>query len=546
MTKIKMKAASIAIVMFTIITFFSCANDIQQEVLSSQTSALPKTRAEIVDDFDWETVDYMPYPSKTIPVPWIGQGSLASDYSLDVVNDHRKADGWELVYSTFKKNAATNNPYFILYNKYRGLMRIYIYVTNQSIVNSTNTHNFISINSSYKTSMLNFLGKALVDGSERNNSYDEISQNPTGTAEYAPNKWYMTQYEFAYDPNIANQPYNSIILNFNTKYLNAQNININGSQTGTINGTIGGSGGNLLSALRKSTTSALSGSFGFIGKEILNKYSTKDNPKGNTLGIDSASWKAAIKGTEKLVTSGVNGTLENVADFLCGMIFGSGTPAETVDLKFDSSISMKGTITESGLFPSMPISVYMPGTNIPANAQGQIPNYNYPLGVFNVIEKPDIYMTQTAKHYRGMDEYGWSGGYVTETITTLELSQNHDLSELVKINPAVLNSAKVDISYDIIGKTKEYGYEINPSYSAYESDIPGSFSTAIPKVEMMVRYRIKVTPFDTQISPSVIYKTFKLNPVIHYVNRYYGYDRISQKEKETMLKRIKNRKQIIK
>src|SRR5579864_5250389 len=53
--------------------------------------------------FNWETVDWMPTPAgqTQIPPPWIGQGSISSIFGLDVVNDHKHSDGWELVYSTF-------------------------------------------------------------------------------------------------------------------------------------------------------------------------------------------------------------------------------------------------------------------------------------------------------------------------------------------------------------------------------------------------------------------------------------------------------------
>ena len=128
-----------------------------------------------------------------------------------------------------------------------------------------------------------------------------------------------------------------------------------------------------------------------------------------------------------MISGGVTGTLQNAANILSGIIFGNGGSEQTVNLQFESSITMSGSITESGPFPSMPISVYMPGTNIPSNAQGQIPNYNYPLGVFNVIEKPNVYLDQTARHYRYWGDYGWE----TETITTLELGQNHDFSTYV-------------------------------------------------------------------------------------------------------------------
>jgi hypothetical protein len=66
-------------------------------------------------NFNWETVNWMPTPigQSQIPPPWIGQGSITSVYGIDVANDIKNADGWQLVYNTFDPNSsgALQNPY---------------------------------------------------------------------------------------------------------------------------------------------------------------------------------------------------------------------------------------------------------------------------------------------------------------------------------------------------------------------------------------------------------------------------------------------------
>ena len=92
-----------------------------------------QTRAVPTPLFDWENLDWMPTPSmqSQIPSPWSGQGSLVGTYGIDIINDRKACDGWELLYNTFDSNvtAPLVNPYFVLYNKYRGIMRIYLYLT---------------------------------------------------------------------------------------------------------------------------------------------------------------------------------------------------------------------------------------------------------------------------------------------------------------------------------------------------------------------------------------------------------------------------------
>ncbi|MBD3750653.1 MAG: hypothetical protein IE931_14290 [Sphingobacteriales bacterium] len=69
--------------------------------------------------FDWETADYMPTPSgTTILVPW-ANGSVKG-FSSDIWYDYKTSDGWSLVYNVFNTSSLPANPWFALYNKYRG------------------------------------------------------------------------------------------------------------------------------------------------------------------------------------------------------------------------------------------------------------------------------------------------------------------------------------------------------------------------------------------------------------------------------------------
>lgn len=115
------------ILLFLGMTIFSCQDEITEfasyENLDNIVTRNIMSRSVIPEQFDWENSDWMPTPPEQspIPTPWIGQGSIASTYGLDIVNDRKKSEGWELMYSTFRhEGGPLVNPYFILYNKYRG------------------------------------------------------------------------------------------------------------------------------------------------------------------------------------------------------------------------------------------------------------------------------------------------------------------------------------------------------------------------------------------------------------------------------------------
>src|SRR4051812_18697234 len=82
--------------------FVSCKKDIKSTGEITEDATV-KIKGVIPATFDWTTVDYMPTPpgQTPIPVPWVGQGSLASLYGIDVIGDNRHEDGWVLLYNTF-------------------------------------------------------------------------------------------------------------------------------------------------------------------------------------------------------------------------------------------------------------------------------------------------------------------------------------------------------------------------------------------------------------------------------------------------------------
>lgn len=489
----------------------------------------PLTRAINPDVFDWENADWMPTPpgQTKIPVPWVGQGSLASVYGLDVLNDRKKENGWELLYNSFTTNSSQplQNPYFILYNKYRGILRFFIYITTEFIATSSYLQDGISVISNKETTLLNFLGKEIVDASQNTKFYNQIQPAPdNGGFPLASNKWYMMQYEIAYDPNIANIPYEQIQLNFNFNYYDVTTIDLGGTQQGEIKGIIGSSSSpNFFAPLKQGAKTVGGGVLAAISETSLSKYEINSETGENSLGLNKNVFKSIRKGLNSAISAATASLPGIVTSFLSGIIGGANTQPTPVSLNVNTEIKLEGTGRNSGSLPSMPVSFWVPGTNIPSNAVGYLPLYNHSLGVFNFSGKPEIHI-----------EVGWPDcvevpdepfdpdRLVNECTTFAYIPRNIDYSQYLTINPEIKKIAKVEIEkQDLIFKdTITNKIMINPtrfvritSGMAYPQTTPEEF----PQGVFAVRFAIKITPNDNT-QTSTIYKSFLLKDI--WINKY--------------------------
>ena len=508
-----------------------CSDNLYVDEQLPESEETHLTRAVVPEDFDWETVDYMPTPAgqTKIPVPWIGQGSLASSYTIDVINDHKKADGWVMLYSTFtdKGTSPLQNPYFILYNKYRGLMRVYLYITTQFVTTSSYLQDGLSVNTTRgDIKLLNFLGREAVDGTSSRTSYQQIQPAPMdGSRPLATNKWYMMQYELAYDPNISSIPYNDIRLVWNANYMNVSSISLGGDIQGTIKGVIGEqSDGSILKAVEKDGVKAGTGALAILGKDFLKKYKTGDDGS-NTLGLSKTVFKSVFDGVEKATSNFSSGITSGVVNLLSAIIGGTKSTTVPISLNLEAQVKLTGSETNIGALPSTPIAMYMPGTQIPATAQGQIPLYNTSLGVCNMFVKPDFVITEDVFNFDMKDQDPSSNiSHITESFATIP-SKSVDYTKYLIINPELQKIADVTIKQDIIGtgSTDPWNpsggnkptFGVNPT-GMYSCNGAGERSDYVnigyDYSNFYVRFTITIKPNDGTPT-SVIYKSFKLNTI---------------------------------
>lgn len=533
------KESYISFILAGIFSLSACQDSVELTETSSQEVNL-ESRSVTPAYFDWETADFMPTPKgqARIDPPWHGQGSLAYMYGDDVLTDIKASDGWELLYSTFDANASAPlvNPYFILYNKYRGLMRIFFYLTTETITPSSQLEAELSVLSSKPSSLLNFMGKDFIDASQITKSYVHSQlKTVNNTPPLASNRWYMMQYELAYDPTISQYRYNDINFYWNLKYHNELFVNIRGEVKGDLVGTLGAASSSSNNKLSDLITTAGKGVLAGIGSDFLEK--NKNNAAGaasnNKLGMPNSVFDNVMKGVNAALSAATGNFVGGAVNLLSAIIGGSSSQAIPISFDLSANMALEGTVTSEGAFPSTPITFWVPGTIGITSAPNYIPLYNKPLGVINFNGKPDIIVN----HIHSEETYTYNDG---STVLDLWRTQDQydieqkDYSSYLQINPEVLKIADVEIeSQDLIVEYSTFGpsykdtgnylYEkisINSTHF-YKTYDPETLHNGTSPGRCGVRFAVRVTPHDGSPS-SLIVKTFLLNRVDHTKNYFNG------------------------
>lgn len=476
-------------------------------------SNISKTRAYLPVEFDWANIDWMPTPpgQARIPSPWMGAGSIISNYGTDIANDRFKSDGWELVYNTFDPNAERlSNPYFVLYNKYRGTLRFFLYVTTPFVVPSSYVMDGILIDSARPTSLLCFLGKEVVDATKNETQYSQIQHMPyDGSSPLATEKWYMIQYELAYDPNLSSTS-NDLWFSIYLKYCNIQTINLGGTIEGTIRGTIGAaSSSNLFSDIKKGAETIGTGILAGIGTNFIAKNETNANTGENLLGLRKEVFKSISTGIKSALTGSIKDLPNSLFKGLSAIFGSQNNQPIPVNLQFESTISLKGTISEEGALPVSSFAFWIPGTNITPNAAGQIPLYNKPLGILNFDGCPKV---EPILMYEIIGPINPNEASEYEASYKVYARYRSNLAQYLIINPEVRKIADVTIKKQELVHI-DNGHTICSSNSFYiglENYRHEPINGPHKYPDLAVRFTIEVQPKNGD-SPSVIIKTFKIN-----------------------------------
>lgn len=179
------------------------------------------------DYFDWTAENYYFYLDNgssvvtqptTTKSPWFTENNpnVAGFYSNTKFQDNKPEDGWELVKHKFGTpndpannvyGQPTQNPYLVLYNKYTGVIRVFVLVTHTSNSYQQATINLYFLQSNggqpnYRSAIMEHLSKnSYMNALE--NFDNQVAKSKVSNVYYnnANTKfWLYADFPMAYDP----------------------------------------------------------------------------------------------------------------------------------------------------------------------------------------------------------------------------------------------------------------------------------------------------------------------------------------------------------
>jgi hypothetical protein len=297
-------------------------------------------------------------------------------------------DGWMLVMRDFgTPTAAPAFPYFALYNKYRGILRLFILNTweldKQYYTTSTQ---FYSSQPEYHAGLMTFPApeKTFLKDYDPNQSLMTLSNMSLS--------WGWSHYDFilaGYDPNLKNKP--NAALYVRTNGVNESSLDVNGSIYGSIEQTLN----NAPVTFSRSDMEAIEAA---LKKGASYYKNTEEAMKGLKAATEDPgnSGKWWLSTAVQLVAAFYSGGTTEYASWIAGavgfvteFIGGGNKVAPMQPMKFKAQLALKATgsitsttwIDSSGFFLNYKAQLD-PGQNAPVQV--------IPWGVFNVEAAPEV------------------------------------------------------------------------------------------------------------------------------------------------------------
>lgn len=390
--------------------------------------------------------------------------------------DNRPEDGWELLTFAFgsefevdannelqEKIVNDENPYFILYNKFTGVMRIFVLFVKQP--NHGYQTGYIKIHQENTSGNRAALFQHFEVNTQPLVSYNAgVDQEGTvvngGITQAAGGQWMYADFAMSYDACVCEFEYSDIL--FDAFMIDDAQITMDGFLKLHTTGNM------LLNIDAKVDQGGVSNNpyfqtFGKAAKAGQTAYKSVESAIPLLLGIAAI---VASKGTaaplvmKKLAASKALKNAPYIAgaigiiDFLVGgskKTTTAGTAKGEVVLTTTGEISLNGSITKTNeLFEDR--RLHVPGSKLPASPQVYhvMPKYNEPLGVFMMLEPPVI------KYVEYRDNNSSNAPRVRQ--------YKVDELPIFKLNP----SSGLEIEEMKVSLVLDYGVEYN--------NVPGEFN----------------------------------------------------------------------
>ncbi|MCX6147236.1 MAG: hypothetical protein NTW25_08300 [Candidatus Kapabacteria bacterium] len=412
-------------------------------------------------------------------------------------------DGWELIFRNLgyldngsERSGNEDNPYFIIYNKYTGILRVFVAVANQkSAYRYTDIRLHFKEGESFYTSLLDFsLSTAekpmrALDDFVNVNKANILMKNLTSFVNNGK-KWFYADFPMTYDPCTCEKLSK---IKIEVRLIQKAEINFTGTLSGTITNIDNKNSINQNTKI-DDTKSSLS-TFIDGGSKIFDTYKKWDSFKGEintnisasevtTPSIDKPKAVVGLNLLEKAIKSSgfakevinqlplIGATLQFLDFFTSGgQSSVEPTNVRIMPASITANINLTGNIiTDEGY---QDILFYNPGSDFFSSnpSLDQYPYYNQVLGVMNLLNTPKIDYSKSniaTTNILGCQEV-WSAN--EDSVCTGSITLNQKLSFKLPsnlnyvVNPAVFKTNSDDIeiygSYTI--QLDSYYSDIDPN-----------------------------------------------------------------------------------
>jgi hypothetical protein len=392
-------------------------------------------------------------------LPWSDEA--VRNYDAGLRYDFKKSDGWELVNNSFSDSTLFAPRTFILYNKYRGLLRYYSYnplPVNANVSDARWLVNQVRLDLPGNASPLfNYAGQFIVDVNANSKYASLVEPWPIQQS-----GWYISQFEMAYDRNAVNFPVPQNSLSWVLNFARVNEVVLNDVPATDKPVYLQAPGVSFNDIW--SSTNQLSGDINLQVKSVTGLY-----------GLSGIFSPSQITNLQQSAGTG------SVGNFLSASLVPED---EFVDCKLGVAGSMNWLPSMVGYVPGL--SVALPG---PDNSSviGIGPVFNEPMGIFYLGSRPVINHSKISgaltEQYSldvasieyiinpFMQQYAEVLNFRQEIVAVDEL-ETKNLTEAKIYAGKILKASKplkvlgVRVSFDVIPKTNSSPIKIIKTFTA--------------------------------------------------------------------------------
>lgn len=421
------------------------------------------------------------------------------------------ADGWELVLRDF---GPVPIPFFILYNKYRGILRVFFFSTLQSTFSSAVGRLTFQSTSTARTGAHFTLSEKTVFLDNYNPARAQVV-----VGAIQPQQWGFFDFDVSgYDPGIATKDDPTFV--FEITGVTQSDL----TATGTVNLTTGPVSANTN---MRPGSSFIDSAFSVIDNVNKRHASVKKFRETIDQQVDASSgawWAAPLRAIRSLTTKSWFLSLGPVAGFL-DFVLGGGSSKSTLPfpLATEGTVSLRGEIsTQTAVYDLIfraPGSRHLtPVIDADSNV---LPLYDVPLGVFNVTTRPAFDITVTSDLIQIIPTCPWNIDVQSHATKNLQVTYNTQIFSSADIRvtwaPWIYPARRfVTVSSFNSGWTDFFSGDGNDA-DLYIDLISGAYFA------QRIAVKATLTPSGAApgVEPVTLYKTYDVGANV--INQYTGF-----------------------